>query len=81
MSTTAKITTTTKLLCDEMRKETGETQVAILEKAAANYHRKIRMKKLNKAFSALKEQPEAWTDYQNEQTQLEGTLTDGLEKE
>ena len=81
MSKQSKITDKTKLLCDEIKQETGETQVAILEKATISYHRKIRMKKLNKAFAKLKEDPVAWKSYQEEQAQLDGTLADGIEQD
>ena len=81
MSVQAKISEKTKFISDELRKITHDSQISLLEKAVMSYRRKMRMEALNLAFSMVKKDPHGAKEFEREQLELDGTLSDGLEKE
>jgi aspartate oxidase len=57
----------------------GESMQAILDKAIEIYRRQWFLEQANKAFAALKENPDAWRDETEERTLWDVAIIDGLE--
>ncbi len=81
MSIQAKISEKTKLISDEIRNITHDSQIAVLEKAIITYRRKLRMEAVNLAFTMIKSDVNKREEFEREQSELEGTVSDGLEEE
>ena len=63
----------------ELAKESGESPIAILERAIEEYRRKRFMEVANEQYAALRADPEAWAEYQKELALWDCTLMDGLD--
>lgn len=59
----------------------GKTMQDIIDKAVEYYRRKTFLQGLSEAFQALRANPEAWQEYQEEMTLWDNTLQDSLENE
>jgi hypothetical protein len=81
MTIQAKISDRSKKIIREIVRETGESQIAIIEHAVLAYHREWRMQKLNEAYAKLKQNKKAWNEELKERSIFEKTLKDGLEDE
>ncbi|GBF35339.1 programmed cell death antitoxin YdcD [Desulfocucumis palustris] len=53
----------------------------VLDKAIENYRRKCFLEEANRAYEALRNNPEAWKAELNERAEWDVTLNDGLRKE
>jgi len=54
---------------------------AVIREAAEDLQRKRFFEQFNAAYSALRQDPEAWNQEQHERAEWEATLRDGLEDE
>ena len=79
MTNQAKISGRTKKTLQEIAKDTGESQISIIEHAVLAYHREWRMQKINEAYARLKEDKKSWEEELKERSSLENTLDDGLD--
>lgn len=80
-TTTIRVTLKTKQLAEKMAYEANTSPREIIEKAIENYQRQQLLKSANSAYAALRSNPEAWENYQNEMAEWDVTLADGLEAE
>lgn len=78
MNVQAKISERSKKIIREIVRETGESQIAIIEHAVLAYHREWRMQKLNEAYAKLKQDKRAWKEELKERSLLENSSDDGL---
>ena len=62
MTIQAKISGRSKKIIQEIVRETGESQIAVIEQALLVYHREWRMQKLNEAYAKLKQDKRAWKE-------------------
>lgn len=81
MAQTARISSRSDKIIQEMSLLTGNSKIEIIELALLNYRRIERMRLFNKAYSDLRKDKKAWKEELQEREQLEGTLFDGLEEE
>jgi predicted transcriptional regulator len=81
MAIQAKISDRTKKTIREITKETGETQIEIIEHAVINYHREWQMRKVNEAYFRLREDEKSWSEELKEREVWDQTAGDGLEDE
>ena len=79
MTVQAKISERAKKIVLGIARETGESQIAVIEHAVLAYSREWRMQKLNEAYAKLKADKAAWKEELKDRSILENTLEDGLE--
>ena len=79
MQIQAKISERSKKIIREIVHETGESQIAVIERAVLAYHREWRMQKVSEAYAKLKENKRNWKEELKERSILEQTSEDGLE--
>lgn len=80
-STTVRIEQT---LRDKLREQAVREKVpmhVILDKAIEDYRRKWFLEEANRAYAALRRDPEAWQTEQEERNVWDATLADGLEED
>jgi hypothetical protein len=59
--------------------ESGEPVHVILDRAVEEYRRRLFIDQANRAYAALRQDPEAWAEYQHELALWDCTLMDGLD--
>ena len=80
MSTpTVAVSETAYRILQELAEQTGQTSLAILDKALDDYRRKVFFEGLAADYAALKADPEAWAEELAERKAWESTLLDGLD--
>jgi hypothetical protein len=79
MAIQAKISGKSKKIIQEIVKDTGESQIEVIEHAVLSYHREWRIQKVNEAYAKLKKNKRAWKAELKERAHLEKTSNDGLE--
>ncbi len=77
-STTVRITTATWKTVRDMANQRGVSMQEILERAVEEYRRISFLDETNRAFLALKEDPEKWKEEQEERRIWAETLADDL---
>jgi predicted DNA-binding protein len=80
-SATVRISLATREKLRSLTSETGETMQAILDEAVEVYRRQLFLKRANEAFAALRNDPNAWKEEQEERVAWDITLEDDLEEE
>jgi hypothetical protein len=80
MASTARISTTSDHIIDELITTTGKSKVDIIEEALKSYRFHERMRLLHQEYEILQSDKKAWADELKERKELEGTLLDGLEE-
>ena len=55
--------------------------VDLIDEAVANLHRQYVLEETNRAYAALRSDPEAWQEEQEERAAWEATISDGIEAE
>lgn len=79
-SLTVRINKTShKALC-ELAEYSGESLQTVLTRAIEEYRRKRFLEQANAAFAALRNNPKAWMQEQEERAAWDVTLTDGQGK-
>ncbi|HEX5717587.1 MAG TPA: toxin-antitoxin system protein [Thermoanaerobaculia bacterium] len=62
----------------EMARTEHDSMQAVLEKAVEEYRRRRFLEDVNAAYLALREDPEAWKELEEERSAWDATLMDGL---
>jgi predicted transcriptional regulator len=78
-STTVRISAKARDTLRELAARSGEPMQAVLEKAIEHYHRQRFFDELDAAYTALRNDPEAWQAELEERALWETTLQDGLD--
>ena len=81
MAQTARISSRSNTIIQEMITLTGRSKVEVIELALETYRRNERMRLLNEAYKNLQSNKSAWEEELKEREELEGMLADGLEEE
>jgi hypothetical protein len=66
-------------ILQELAEQTGQSATEILDKALDAYRRKLFFDELNAGYAALRADPEAWAEVEEERRSMEGSLVDGLD--
>lgn len=80
MPSNVRVTDNTWKTLRKIATQAGESMQVILEKAVEDYRRKMLLEEANKAYLALKNDPEAWQDEKKERLEWDDTLKDNLEE-
>ena len=75
-----RISEPTREVLRKLAEESGESMQAILDKAIELYRRQRFLEESNRAFEALRANPEMWKTEQAEREVWDITLADDLEK-
>jgi hypothetical protein len=63
----------------ELAEKTGQTMMDVLDKALDAYRRQVFFEQLNAAYAALRADPVAWAEVEEERRSMGGCLMDGLD--
>lgn len=77
--TTVRVTKETREALRELSEQAGESMQEVLARAVEAYRRQRILEETNAAYAALRNNPEAWREEQEERQAWEATLGDGLE--
>jgi hypothetical protein len=80
MALTARISSASDHIIEELVNTTGKSKVDIIEEALKSYRFHERMRLLNEEYERLRSDKKAWAKELEERKELEGTLLDGLEE-
>lgn len=80
-STTVRISQETREALRELAEQMGEPMHKVLARAVEAYRRQYILEISNAAYAALRADPEAWREEQQERQEWDSTLADGLEEE
>lgn len=80
-SLTVRIGDSAHRTLQELAEQTGASMQSVLEKAIAEYQRKYFLEGLSADFAALRNNPKAWQEEQEERAMWDATVADGLEDE
>lgn len=80
-STTVRVRKETRELLRNLSVQTGEPMHTVMAKALEAYRRQRILDQANRAYSALRKDPKAWRELEEERKEWEVTLSDGLEDE
>lgn len=78
---TVRVTEETRETLRELASRTGEPMQAILQRAVEDYRRRWFFDELNRAFAALRADPQAWAEELAEREAWDATIADGLDPE
>ena len=76
---TVRITRSAHTILRKLSEEVGEPMTEVLSKAIEAYRRQRFLDALNADFAALREDPSAWAEEQQERATWDATLADGLD--
>lgn len=80
MASTARISSNSDRIIEELVNTTGKLKIEIIEEALKFFYFHERMKKLNEEYEKLRSDEKGWAEELSERQELEGTLLDGLEE-
>ena len=78
-STTVRLGISARAVLRELAAQSGDSMASVLEKAIECYRRQRFLEDANAAYAALRADPEAWRQEQEERLAWEATLSDGLD--
>jgi hypothetical protein len=78
---TIRISNASRNILRKLAAQEGESMQSVLEKAIETYRRQHFLKEINKAYSVLRQNHEAWTSMEKELAEWDATLGDGLESD
>ncbi|MFO7718769.1 MAG: hypothetical protein R6Y91_09455 [Desulfohalobium sp.] len=78
-TTTIRIASDTHATLKKIAQEENASMQAVLNKILRKYHREQILHQTNEAFSALQNNPDAWTEEEQERALWEQTLADNQE--
>ena len=78
---TVRISDASRDILRKLAAQESESMQSILEKAIEAYRRQHFLKEINKAYSVLHQNKEAWTAMEKELAEWDATLGDGLESD
>jgi hypothetical protein len=81
MAQTARISSRSDSIIQEMVSLTGYSKVEVIEHALEIYRRNERMRMMNEAYQILQSDKSAWKEELKDREELEGTIADGLKEE
>jgi hypothetical protein len=76
---TVRISEASHQILKELAQQTGQTMMAVLDKALDVYRRKVFFEQLNAGYAELRADPEAWAEHLAERKLWDATLMDGLD--
>jgi hypothetical protein len=76
---TVRISEASHRILKELAEQTGQTMMDVLDKALDAYRRQLFFEKLNAAYAALRADPAAWAEVEEERRSMDGCLMDGLD--
>jgi len=76
---TTRITEKTRNVLRLLSNETGKSMQVIIEQAIEHYRRQVFLEQSNQAFAALRANPEAWKEEEEERILWDNALNDGQE--
>ena len=76
-----RVSETTHKVLRSLSSREGKSMQDIIDKAVEDYRRKSYLQGLSADFQALRENPEAWQEHEEEMALWDNTLQDGLENE
>jgi hypothetical protein len=79
MTTTIRVSAKTRDLIHELARSAGVPMQEIVEQALEQYRRQQVLAATNVAYAALRDDPQAAQEWQDEQDVWDDTLADGLE--
>ncbi|MBI3247324.1 MAG: toxin-antitoxin system protein [Deltaproteobacteria bacterium] len=77
-SVTVRIGDTAHQTLQDLARQMGTSMQSVLEKASMEYQRKCFLEGRHADFAALRNNPKAWQEEQEERAVWEATLSDGL---
>ena len=77
-TTTVRVSEKSRDMLRALSQQTGESIGAIIDEAVEQYRRRRILEQTAEDYKALREDPVAWADWQEEIRRLDGTLMDGL---
>jgi predicted transcriptional regulator len=78
-SATVRISKGTRETLRDLAAKAGESMQTIMDRAIEEYRRQSFLEQANKAYLALRENPEAWESERRERREWEATLADNQE--
>jgi predicted transcriptional regulator len=78
---TVRVSEETRNVLRDLAARTGQPMQAILERAVEDYRRRCFFEEMNRAFAALRADPQAWADELQERATWDVALADGLGEE
>src|SRR5713101_273967 len=78
---TVRISDASRDILRKLAAQEGESMQSVLEKAIETYRRQRFLKEVNKSYSVLRQNHEAWTSMEKELAEWDNTLGDGLESD
>jgi hypothetical protein len=78
---TVRISVTSRNILRELAAQKGASMQKLLDKAIEAYRRQLFLEEVNKAYSALRENPKAWSQVEKDRAAWDATLGDGLAAE
>ena len=76
---TVRISQASYQILKELAEQTGQSMMDVLDKALDAYRRKVFFEQLNAAYAALRADPVAWAEVEEERRSMDGCLMDGLD--
>jgi hypothetical protein len=76
---TVRLSEASHRILEELAQKTGQTPTDVLDKALNAYRRKVFFEELNAGYAALRADPQAWAQWQDEIRSMDGCLMDGLD--
>lgn len=80
MAQTARISSRSDTIINEMSMLTGMSKIEIIESALEVYRHNERMRLLNESHKQLQSDKSAWKEELSDREELEGTLEDGFKE-
>ncbi len=79
-SVTVRISEEERKALKGLSEQLGISMTEVLNRAVEKYRKEIFLKEANRAYTRLKENPDAWKEELKERKEWDNTLSDGLEK-
>ncbi len=78
LTTTVRLSKETHQDLRQIAQTEGKSIQTVLEGLACDYRRRQMLEEGNRAYAALRRDPQAWSDEREERSAWENTLSDGL---
>jgi len=76
---TIQISDASHRVLQDLVQHTGQTPTEVLDKALDAYRRKVFIDEVNAGYAALRADPVAWAEVEEERRSMQGSLMDGLD--
>ncbi|MGQ0562082.1 MAG: toxin-antitoxin system protein [Gemmatimonadota bacterium] len=78
MATQTRISESTHERLTRIAQQTGQTHQEVIDAALTRYERELFLDEVNVGYAALRADPDAWRELQEERATWDDTLWDGL---